>query len=321
MRNSKGFSLLETMIALALLTIVTAATATLIAESTKDIRKLERDIEADTESSIAERVMMRDLKSSEPSFNNVIMNDDTGKGFFDFITDSVDRASIENSSRTYTMNGKSAAKKSFAFIVTNESVGGAVIYEPTMAYVIGPEPKSFDDAATLTFQSLNKDGYLQKQSPGYWVDGRILMLDTPVSIRGLKNGVPDYSKPPRSPVFVGVVNLQQSTLVPLGVPGFIDTSHPLHVNKKMTSEDALLRSVPAVGGGAALVRLKVVKALRYSLETTSVPNSYNLVRWSWDSTKWGDEQIVATKVSDAVLYRKAINDPIIYFKINRVEEN
>ncbi len=317
MRNNKGFSLLELMIGLGLLTLIVGGAAFVLKDFNFGLKSLETDIGNDIESSIAERIIMRDLKHSEPSFNNMLIKDDNGRGFFDFVIDPVDKGQLANSGRTLTM---SETQNSFTFLSANEVVGGAIIYDPAMAYDIGPEPKEFDKAATLNFKSLNKNKYLQLQNPAYWSEGRMLMLDTPASIRSLINGVPNYNNPSRSPVFVGVVSLINPMLTPVTLNSLIDTNHPAYPSKKMTSEDVFLRSVPAIGGGAALVRLKAVNAVRYTLEKNSA-QQINMVRYLWAGGSWSSPQVISTKVIKATLTRKAINDPLIYFKIYRIGDN
>lgn len=320
MNNNRGFTLVETMIAVGLLAIVTGATAMIISESSKSLRSLEKDISDATESEIAERILMRDLKLAEPSFNNIIMLDDKKNDFFDFVSDAVDKMAVENSARTYTMDIKS--KTTFTILTIDEAPGGAIFYDPVMAYAVGPEPVEWDQAATLTFISLNKDGYLQTQNPAYWYPGRILLLDTPIAIRELGPKGPDYKVSPRSPSFVGVVPPGIGSLTPLAVPkmpGLFNTSHPLFPTKVISSEDIFLRSLPPVGGGAALVRMRTVRLIQYELVSTKTAGVNNLVRKMWDGAKntWGNSQIIGTNVTTAVFSRKATNDPIVYFLINR----
>lgn len=322
MKNNRGFSLVETLIAIGLLAIVSGATAMIISESSKRIKSLEKDISNATESEIAERVLMRDLKGSEPSFNNVIMVDDDGKNFFDFVSDAIDKVSVANSTRQYTMNVN--GKSTFIMATVDESPGGAIFYEPAMAYSIGEEPLQFDQAASLTFISLNKDNYLALQNPAYWNPGRVLLLDTPTAVRTLKNGVPDYSSTPRSPSYIGVVQGGTTALKPLAesLPGLFNMAHPLYPSKTITSEDVFLRSVPPAGGGSAIVRLRPVRLIQYKLEAGKITGVNNLIRRMWDgvSNTWSGPQTLATNITTAVFSRKATNDPIVYFQLNRPEK-
>ncbi|MBS1971606.1 MAG: prepilin-type N-terminal cleavage/methylation domain-containing protein [Bdellovibrionales bacterium] len=322
MMNNRGFSLVETLIAIGLLGIVTGATAMIIAESSKSLKGLEKQISDATESEIAERVLMRDLKGSEPSFNNVIMIDDAGKNFFDYVSDAIDKTTITNSAREYTMD--ISKKSTFTMATIDESPGGAIFYEPVMAYSVGEEPLQFDQAAQLTFVSLNKDNYLALQNPAYWSTGRILMLDTPTAVRNLKNGVPDYASTPRSPSFVGVVQGGTSPLKSLVsmLPGLFNTTHPLYPAKDINSEDVFLRSVPPAGGGAAIVRLRPLRLIQYRLEAGKVAGTNTLIRRMWDgqNNNWASDQTLATNITTAVFSRKATNDPIVYFQLNRPEK-
>lgn len=321
-KNNKGFTLTETIVAVGLLAVVSGATAMIIAESSKSLRALEKDISDATESEIAERVLMRDLKLSEPSFNNIIMRDDKNSDFFDFVADAVDKVAVENSPRDYTLDIK--GKSTFTILTVDEAPGGAIFYDPVMAYIVGQEPTDWDKAASLAFVSLNKNGYLQTQNPAYWLPGRILLLDTPIAIRGMNANGPNYKVSPRSPSFIGVVPQGTAPLQTINVPklpGLFNTSHPLFPNKIINSEDVFLRSVPPAGGGAALVRLRAVRMIQYELVSTGKPDAHNLVRKMWDGAKsvWGGSQTIGTNITTAVFSRKATNDPIVYFQINRKE--
>lgn len=321
-KNNKGFTITETLIAVGLLAIVSGATAMIIAESTKSLKALEKDISDATESEIAERVLMRDLKLSEPSFNNIIMRDDKNADFFDFVADAVDKVAVENSPRDYTLSVK--GKNTFTILVADEAPGGAIFYEPVMAYDVGAEPIDWDKAATLTFNSLNKNGYLQTQNPAYWNPGRVLLLDTPIAIRGMSSNGPNYKVSPRSPSYIGSVPTGNGPLNTINIPkasGLFNTSHPLFPNKIINSEDVFLRSVPPAGGGAALVRLRAVRIIQYELVDIGKVDAYNLVRKQWDGLKnvWGGTQTIGTNITTAVFSRKATNDPIVYFQINRKE--
>lgn len=321
-KNNRGFTITETLIAVGLLAIVSGATAMIISESTKSLRALEKDISDATESEIAERILMRDLKLSEPSFNNIIMRDDKNNDFFDFVADAVDKVAVENSPRDYTLDLK--GKSTFTILAVDEAPGGAIFYDPVMAYVVGSEPLEWDKAATLTFVSLNKNGYLQTQNPAYWNPGRILLLDTPIAIRGMSSNGPNYKVSPRSPSFIGVVPPGAGSLLSISVPklpGLFNTSHPLFPNKVISNEDIFLRSVPPAGGGASLVRLRAIRMIQYELVATDKVDANNLIRKMWDGSKntWGGIQTIGTNITTAVFSRKATNDPIVYFQINRKE--
>ena len=82
--NQKGFTLAEKFVGVSLLAIVGMVAASFFTFSAKTQKEIVNDLEDSTDNVIAERMLLRDLKMSEPSFNNILVTDDNGLGFFDF---------------------------------------------------------------------------------------------------------------------------------------------------------------------------------------------------------------------------------------------
>ncbi|WP_374030778.1 prepilin-type cleavage/methylation domain-containing protein [Bdellovibrio bacteriovorus] len=240
----------------------------------KTKKEITNEIEDKVDNILAERMILRDLKYSEPSFNNVIITDDNGRAFFDYVAD-VTQSSVDNAPRKLTL--EAGRRNEFIFIATNEKMGGSMMYAPSNAYQVGTPPGDPFVAATLTFVSLNKDNIVQFSDPQglgrYWQAGNVLMLDTPTMVRQMTASGPDYSKPARSPIFLGTVQSPGPTrLIALNIPGFINTTNPMYPSETIGDEDKFLRDIPPMGGAAPLVRLKVVSIIKYYLQKDTKGN-------------------------------------------------
>lgn len=315
MKNQNGFTLAELVVGIALLGILGMVSAAFFLFTAKTKNQITNEIEDKVDNIIAERMILRDLKYSEPSFNNVLVRDDLGYPFFDFVYDRT-MSSMNTGKRTYTLdiNGK----REFTFMITNERLGATIMYTPSLAYTIGNPPTNPHIASDLTFVSLNRNNEITKVNPRFWNPGVMLMLDTPAMVRQMTTAGPDYSRPARSPIFVGIVTSGgESRLTPLALPNFINRNHPLYPNETVNSEDGFLRELPPLGGAAAIVRLKAVSVVKYYLDKDSVGNHFNLYRATFDGQKFSTGQLFAAKVQKVVFSRNSVHDGVIYYGIER----
>lgn len=322
MKNQKGITLLEMVVGVALMGIMGLVAASFFVFSAKNKKQITEEVEDKVDTILAERILQRDLKNSEPSFNNLLVPDDYGRRFFDHFTDVMDSESAEEP-RTVTL--EMGRTTEFIFLAKNERMGGTMIYTPASAYRIGRPPANPMAAATLTFVSLNKDNIVKRSDPAgqgrYWQVGNVLMLDTPTSVRPLAESGPDYSRPARSPIFLGVVEAEGPTrLRPLSLLGLLDRSNPMYPTETIDSEDQFLREVPPMGGAAPMVRLKVINMVKYYLQRDSVrADRVNLYRATYKGHGFPAGQLIAQGVSKVEFSRKSARDALIYFKIVRSE--
>ncbi len=315
MKTQRGFTLVEMIVGIALMGILGLVTASFFVFTAKTKNEITNEIEDKVDNILAERMLLKDLKFSEPSFNNLLITDDSGFRFFDYAFDTTDQVD-DNRERKFTLDVNN--KKEFTFLVTAEKLGASVMYTPSVAYEIGEIPASPNVAASLTFQSLNKGGELAKSRVGYWQPGVVLMLDTPAMVREMTSTGPNYKRPARSPVFVGVVQAPGATrLKRVDLPNFVDYSNPMYPSETVTDEDYFLRNVPPLGGAAPLVRLKAVYIIKYYLEKDKTTGRVSLYRSTYDANGFQSGQLFATNVSKVEFTRKSARDALIYFKIIR----
>lgn len=320
--NNKGFSLAEVLVGVGLLGILGLVSASFFVFAKKNTVEIENIIEDQVDNIIAERMLLKDLKNAEPSFNNIITTDDNGRPFFDFEIDASEPG-MDNNPRKVTL--KEGARTQFVFMSRTST--STLMYTPASAYNIGATPSNANVAATLSFVSLNRKdvvyNYKETTDPNetkgkWWSPGMVLMIDTPAMVRQMTATGPNYSRPARSPIFVGVVqSLGASRLKPVVMANFLNRTNPMYPNETIDNEDNFLREVPPMGGAAPLVRLKPVNIIMYYLAKDSKTKSLGLWRAVYDGSKFASGQLIATGVKDVVFSRKDPHDALIYFNISR----
>ncbi|XGC79881.1 Tfp pilus assembly protein FimT/FimU [Bdellovibrio bacteriovorus] len=320
MRNQKGFTLAEMVVGIALLGIMGMVAASFFVFTAKTKNEIVNDIEDSVDSILAERMLLKDLKNSEPSFNNLLLVDDNGNRFFDYVSDRTDQ-SVDNSPRTLTL--APGGKNEFIFISTSDKLGPAIMYTPAMAYDVGAPSPNPMIASPLNFRSLNKGGALNVSDPDdpskkLWTPGRVLMLDSPAQVREMTATGPNYNRPARSPIFIGtVVSEGETRLNPVDLGNMLDRTNPMYPNETITDEDKFLRDLPPMGGAAPIVRLKPIVIIKYYLSKDNTGKKINLMRSTFDGQRFGDGQLFASDIEKVVFSRKDAHDSLIYYMIAR----
>lgn len=316
-QNQKGFTLAEMIVGVALMGIMGMVAASFFIFTTKVKNDITNEIEDKVDNIIAERMLLKDLKNSEPSFNNVVLPDDLGYNFFDLVIDVSDTAG-DDKKREVTLDIN--RRKEIIFMTANERIG-AVMYAPYLAFEVGPAPKDPNAAASLDFRSLNFNDVVTRATfpaGALWQPGIVLMMDSLGAVREMKASGPDYSKPARALSFVGVVQqLGASQLRPLDIPIFLNRTNPLYPNETISSEKDFLMNVPPLGGAAPLVRLKSVVIVKYYVDRDKNGDKINLYRSTYDGTKFSAGQLFASDITNVVFRRESARDALIYYVINR----
>ena len=313
-KNQQGFTLAEMIVGVALMGIMGMVAASFFYFTTKTKTEITNEIEDKVDNIIAERMFLKDLRSSEPSFNNVITPGDNGLPFFDFV---MDAAEIPNSKTERVLTLEYGRRNEFIFLISNDKIG-TMMYTPTIAYKIGPPPPNPNQEGSLQFVSLNRNREVERSRQGLWNPGAVLMLDSPAAIRQMTTSGPNYSVPARSPIFVGVVPaLGETRLTPLNFPNLINRTNPMYPNETITDEDKFLRDIPPMGGAAPLVRLKAIHIIKYYLDKDKGTGKVNLYRSMFTAGAFTPGQVFAANVTRVVFSRNDATDSLIYYKIER----
>lgn len=323
MRNEKGFTLTELIVGLGVSMLVAIFTITTMGSFMFRQRKAQTAAIEYIDKTIAERVLLLDLRNADPSFNNInAVKDRKGLGFFDYFPD-VPATLLSEKERSLTLTLDSSidprTPSEIYFLVLDLKAGmkPLVIYDPVAAYIVGPTPKDFNQAATLTYAGLNNNNFLSNQD-NFWIQEQFYMFDTPARFR--PTGA-DYTRvPPRSPVFVGMAQGKDLVLNST-MSNYIDMSMPWSPSQKFVSADNYLRYLPPNGGGQTVVRLKAVKLIRYYLEPGMDANAgANFYRQVLTSKGFGVPFLVANKVSRVDFSRRDVTNREISFGIEKVPQ-
>ncbi len=333
-KNNKGFSLIEVMVGVGLVAVVTVAVVATQIMVSKDQVDLKNQLEQSIDQMLAERILFNDFNAVEPSYNNIVVNDDAGNNFFDYFPDVPANAIKNTLSRTITMSATTVTK-SMNIVSQDLSAGASMNYDPTAAYSIGPAPTDFNTAATLSFVSVNRNNWVTNVRPGFWINGMTLMLDTLAKMRPLlADGSLNMQVPPRSPIFVGAVN--GAVLEPVGEPfsSMLLKTQP-DTGAAIPDADTFLRNVPSVGGGQSILRLRAVKVIQYVMEPqkdvaadcypngdkTKAPYYHsNFYKVMYKGTTATNKLLLADKVCNFVVTRESVLKRMIYFKINKIQD-
>ena len=86
-----GMTMLEIVLALGLSALVTLAVVEFYSSYTKKLKDMGDTIESSTDIESGQQILLKDLKSLEPSFSALNLLDDTGKSFFEYYPDVPER--------------------------------------------------------------------------------------------------------------------------------------------------------------------------------------------------------------------------------------
>lgn len=320
LKSGNGFTAIELVMGIGVVAILTTVIITTQLMVTKEQMSLQNKLEESIDTNLAERIVFRDLSNIDASYNNLKMKDDAGLGFFDFYPDVPASSLPSQLSRQVSL--RLGGKTEFYLLVQDQNAGALMNYDPTAAYDIGPIPKDFNTSASLVFQGLNKNSWIERQRPEFWKKGRLLMLDTPARLRPLKvDGFVDMTIPPRSPVFVGSVNGVQLNIDGT-VKAMLNLTDP-ETGDEITNADEFLRRAPSLGGGQPLIRLRAVRLIKYYLEKENrsgrLVKAANLYKTVYENGEWSEPFLLADNVEEFQMRRDSVLKRMIYFKVKKLQ--
>lgn len=320
MRGAKGFTITELIVGLGLSMLVSIVTMTAMGMFTFQQKRSQAASTEYIDKTIAERVLLLDLRHADPSFNN--MKGNIG-GFFDYFPD-VPATQIQNRERSLTLSLDKAADpgalNEVFFLVLDIKAGmkPMIIYDPIAAYAVGATPADFNVAATLTYMGIDNKRFLSDQED-VWVQNQFYMFDSPARFRPI--GADPLAVPPRSPIFIGlasggdlIANSTMSQRVNMGMPWSASS-------QAFASADSYLRNLPPIGGGQSVVRLKAVKLLRYYLEPMPGGQAGSrFLRQALAHTGFSPSFLIADKVKKVEFVRRDVTSREIVFGIEKVPQ-
>lgn len=312
--KNNGFTLVEVLFSVVLTGIVMSMIVASQLLMKKETNKLLDEIENAIDTALAERTILLNLRQVDPSYNNLNQLDDNGVQFFDYYPDVSENTLGNLNSRTLTLQNNGT--NSIYFLIQDLTAGPLLIYDPVAAYNIGPIPSSLNQAASLSFVSLNKSNWVAAQRPKMWVNDQLIFLDTVSKIRPLVQNSVNLLTPPRSPIFVGRVSGQQLS-IDNAFSGLFNYSEPF-TGQQIVDEDSFLKNVPSSGGGQPIVRVRGVKLVKFYLQPNPNGNGNKLMRQYYLSNgNYSGGFMVSDNVSKIIFERKTVTQKIVYFRIER----
>jgi prepilin-type N-terminal cleavage/methylation domain-containing protein len=319
-----GYTLVESLIVVALSAVITMAAMYLRNATNKNIDQFGDLFEDASDTILSERFILYDLRAAFPSFNNVEVNDDDGRPFFDLIND-VPGSTVANPTRTITLGPSIVpADKQTQEVIFLITKSFAAIYDPIVAYDDDPVLK------TVTFNSLNKGNYINGATglfPGLWLSGSLWMLYSPVGLRPVGALLSVAAK---WPIFVGKVNGVNLLPEPLSTATvrtpngrIVRTSHPVETMLTVDSADTFFQKLYPSSGGPPPVFLMPVSFVKYTFEKKETkPGSgvyiNQLLRRAWKNGAFeASGQLIATDIKKVLFTRDSVTIPSVGAQVVR----
>lgn len=316
MRNQKGFTLIEVMIAAGLLGALALMSSSIMTITMNTQQKIKAASLLATETLLAEGAIYADLRNLDSSFGQITMLDKDHLNFFDDFADVPEAYLKSAASRTVVLNDET---DEFVFIQLDATAGPTLVYDPVMAYKVGDAPDSVTTAATLDFISLNQNNIIFDQRPHFWKNGQYLFLDTSTKLRPVTAGAYNFLSAPRSISFLGVVRDQQ--FLPVAeLNQYLNQKDPL-TGKTINSADEFFRNLSSSGGAPPFVRIRAIKFVRYYLEKMNGKSTFKLMKSTTSTAGSSRPFMLIDNVETVEFKRPLVNQKIIQFKINKSSLN
>ena len=273
MRNRRGYSLIEAAVSLALFTAITLAVMHLTQQARVNTDKAFTFGIRQASLSLMTQIIKRDGIGAALSYGNLTALDDDGKSFWTHQpTCAVD------CTRKFTLV---AGSRSLIVITAGMGTHPAVPIEPPRAYDV-TDPAIPEQLGTLSFVSINKDGYLDGLAPGYWKPGNLLALYSVTPLNAYDaSGAINLSIPARPIAYLGTI--QDLRLQQVLQSEFVTTDPS---GNPIPDEDVYLRRLTGAGGDAVFALAQPVQALMFEL-VSQPQGGLSLQRKIWDDSGGG----------------------------------
>lgn len=317
MKSMRGYSLIEVMIAMGLMTIVIGMGGSFFLYINKRSQKMSEAIDNSIENVVATKELWEDLSLANPSFGSLRLADDFNRDFYDYLPD-YPRVLMDEDSRQRVFTLELAGKTSFLLLAADESKGSPVSVEPVKAYNTAPSGNPFA-AGPLQYLGLNNKNIISDQLPNAWSNGQLMLLYIPLNVaREDADPVAGY-RFSRWPTLMGEVT--GNDLKAFNINQYFHNSNPA-TGLPYLSTDDFLRKVPLAGGAGASVFLRPVRFVRYYLEAAEYRGkpSARLYRTYWTNGSFSSApEMLAYPVKKVVFKRESVTLPIVSIRIDTEE--
>lgn len=328
--NNKGFTMVELLVALGLSVLLGLITVGFQLDMQRAVQKLEDRADFVTDSNIGLRVLWDILGMMRPSFNNLSLNDDSGRNFFDMATDmSIPGSNGTIMNRVFSLDYEQIdnGKTEFIFLVEDPKRGASVLYNPVHAYNAG---EFFN--GVIQYVSLNQNNIvtnkLQNAPPlqkRIMAPLELVMLQSPVQLKDISLlSDSDFVTNQylyalsRQFSFLGRVNTNGTDLTKESYEVNFNYRHPAFLSLEMNNPDDFFRYLPpSLGGGAysllspvAMMKLRVEKA-----KTVASLKKINVYLSRRTSAGYGNEFLIFSEISKLSLIRQDISAPMVKIEV------
>ena len=319
-QKQKGFTLPEILIAVAMFAMLGLFTASVMNDLNKMNQQAQKEVEGQTDISLATLYLTKILKSSKPSFNNLInQKDDNGKEFFDFYSDvpTSQWKDVKEETRTFTMSEKTGQLEFYAF-TEDPKQKDAIAYDPRTAYDDVDPVIGMNTSAVLVYRGLDGANFMTKRYPDLWVTGQAFLLRVPIPLRFVPaDGVisMEAGSVPRELSFIGLVSGKTLSTSSLDSKSLSHLwNHQPVDGSVVNNPDDFFRKIPSVGGSAPLVLIDAIRLMRISMEKNAA-GRYDLFLSEFKDGNFDSKVFVGTNIKELVLSRESVSRSILRYKL------
>lgn len=312
--SQKGFTLLETLISVALIGMLLTVLMSVENLVNKEKNKMMSRLDSSIDTLVGERTLYLDFRGLSPSFNLLKVGDDRGGNlhFFDYYFDVPEGLITPNpKDRQFTLE---PGKNIFYILHQDPEAGALLNFDPVAAYDVGATPVNFNEAARLTYISVNKNRWISSQRPHFWQQDKLLLFDTNVYLR--RSNPVDMTEAPVSPAFLGEVKIQNNQIVGPDLSQYLKTTY--------RTADAFLRDLPSRGGGQPFVKVRSVRLYRYYLQAYTdhrvVGSPSRLIRDEYINGKFDRPHMISDRVRVVKFSRESVMSKVVRFSIEKLAD-
>lgn len=318
-QRNKGFSLPELLIAGTIGAAVVLFLGQYVKITDASNQKVQNDLEDTSDNLNMESILRKDLTNAKHSLNNMRVQDDKGRPFFDYLSSSTCTSDCTRSIKMEmgAANG-SVSKTAMYFILINTSAGDQQIYNPSDAY----------DRGTLNFNSLNYKNTLSVRQNSPWGEQirsrpALMFLYSPIEVFRPVTGI---TTPGRNLSFMGwagsgnyIGKLRPELINDGGNSYYLNDD--LRNGRKINSEDSFFKNMPYTTGLGSFAFLTAVKIVRYRLKTVKEGGKLTgqLLRGELNDKNVFDERPVGFNMKSLEFSRETISSPAIYIKMENAK--
>lgn len=301
--RSDGFSLTELMVTLGVSGMLMLFAHSILNKVNKESSDQIERSERAAGKLILEKVIRKDLRMADISFNRSSQEDDNGNIFFDYLPHGGCSSGCERSI-TIEIDSDGDLSEKVYFLIENAFHGVKHSYAPSNAFSSG-----------LNFVSLNNNDALEREQFSPWEEGELLYVYSPIPVYQSEGG--SSTIPPRYIDFLGKVPDSDQSLDEVDFEHFINKD--ARDGATISSEEYVLLNAPYTHGLANKIYIKQAKLVTYQLEGYMSGGELKgrLIRAELLADDQWKQTVLNNNVSKVVFQRNSINLPTVSISFDK----